>query len=311
MPFTNVDTLERPEAEENPLSKAHGGAGSAGEWATLFGGEGPGFISYIGGESEWRSNFVHGECRAYYTPERWAEPAAVIEIVHAPAVNEHVSVFGCLQEPGSNLNGYQAKVVNEGESLWTLYLIRNTGGTAHILAQEEEASAPPTALELSVKAGVVKATFQSLTIEAPDSTYSTGYVGFGGTGAIGMTSRLRFFRAESQEAVHAPVVSSVSPTEGSTAGGTTVTVHGEYLTGATAVKFGTTPATGVHVVSASELTCTSPAHAAGTVDVRVTTAGGQSAISSADHFTYVLVAPLSFVAIVRRPSSFAVMVVDP
>jgi hypothetical protein len=93
-------------------------------------------------------------------------------------------------------------------------------------------------------------------------------------------------------AVAAPTVSSVSPSSGSTAGGTQVTITGTNLSGATAVDFGSVAATGVSVNSAgTQITATSPAGSAGTVDVTVTTAGGTSKTSSADEFTYVVPAP--------------------
>jgi YD repeat-containing protein len=85
-----------------------------------------------------------------------------------------------------------------------------------------------------------------------------------------------------------PTVSSVSPTAGPVAGGTTVTVGGTgFVTGATAVLFGTEPASGVTVGSPTSLTAVSPSEAAGTVDVTVTTPGGTSATSAADRFGYV------------------------
>ena len=84
----------------------------------------------------------------------------------------------------------------------------------------------------------------------------------------------------------APTVTSVSPNKGTTAGGTVVTITGTNLSGATEVKFGTTAATGVEVKSATEVKATSPAHAAGTVDVTVTTPGGTSATGAGDKFTY-------------------------
>ena len=84
-----------------------------------------------------------------------------------------------------------------------------------------------------------------------------------------------------------PIVTGVSPNGGTDAGGTSVTITGSNFTGATAVKFGTTAATGVIVNSATSITATSPATGTiGTVDVTVTTPGGTSATSSADHFSY-------------------------
>lgn len=67
----------------------------------------------------------------------------------------------------------------------------------------------------------------------------------------------------------------ISPNQGSTGGGTAVTVTGTNLTGTTAVRFGTKPATGVTVVSDTEVTAVSPS-GSGAVGVTVTTPGGTS-----------------------------------
>jgi DNA-binding beta-propeller fold protein YncE len=83
-----------------------------------------------------------------------------------------------------------------------------------------------------------------------------------------------------------PTVTGVQPPTGMTTGGTLVTIFGNGFTGATNVTFGTTPATSFTVVNNTLITVTSPAHAAGTVDVTVTTAGGTSATSTADKYTY-------------------------
>ncbi len=88
-------------------------------------------------------------------------------------------------------------------------------------------------------------------------------------------------------ATTSPTVTGITPSSGSTAGGTSVTITGTNFLGATAVNFGTPAATGVTVVSATSITATSPAQAAGIVDVTVTTPTGTSAISAADKFTYV------------------------
>ncbi|MGW7007029.1 IPT/TIG domain-containing protein, partial [Streptomyces sp. NPDC054933] len=76
-------------------------------------------------------------------------------------------------------------------------------------------------------------------------------------------------------AAAAPTVTSVVPTSGSTAGGTTATVTGTGFTGATAVRFGATPAPSFTVNSDTQLTATSPL-GTGTVQVTVTTPGGTS-----------------------------------
>ena len=85
-----------------------------------------------------------------------------------------------------------------------------------------------------------------------------------------------------------PTVTGVSPTTGPTTGGTSVTITGTNFTGATAVTFGATAATTFTVNSATSITATSPAEAAGTVDVTVTTPGApHGATPAADQFTYV------------------------
>ena len=69
----------------------------------------------------------------------------------------------------------------------------------------------------------------------------------------------------------APTVTSISPTTGPTAGGTSVTITGTNLTGATSVNFGSEAATEVTVVDATTVTATAPSGTAGGVDVTVTT----------------------------------------
>jgi IPT/TIG domain/Bacterial Ig domain len=82
-----------------------------------------------------------------------------------------------------------------------------------------------------------------------------------------------------------PTVSSVSPNNGPTAGGTAVTITGtRFLAGAT-VTFGTNAATNVVVVSGTQITATTPAETAGPVAVTVTNPGGLSG-SLTNGFTY-------------------------
>jgi sugar lactone lactonase YvrE len=83
-----------------------------------------------------------------------------------------------------------------------------------------------------------------------------------------------------------PVITSISPTEGAPAGGTTVTINGSLLSAVTAVQFGGTSATSFHVVSDTQMTAVSPAEAVAVVDIRATNANGQSLTSSGDQFTY-------------------------
>jgi hypothetical protein len=83
-----------------------------------------------------------------------------------------------------------------------------------------------------------------------------------------------------------PTVTLVSPSAGSTAGGTAVTLTGTgFLAGAT-VTFGGTSATSVSVVNSTTITAATPAHAAGAVTVGVMQASGTAQVTSG--FTYVV-----------------------
>ena len=85
----------------------------------------------------------------------------------------------------------------------------------------------------------------------------------------------------------APRVRKLSPSEGPTTGATTVTITGSGFTAASKVTFATSAARVVGVPSATTITAQAPAHAAGTVEVAVTTAGGRSAAVAGDRYTYV------------------------
>ncbi len=81
-----------------------------------------------------------------------------------------------------------------------------------------------------------------------------------------------------------PTVLAISPNNGTTDGGTPVTITGTNFNGATGVTIGGVAATGVTVVSATTITATTPAGSVGVVDVDVTTPRG-TGIGSA-LFTY-------------------------
>jgi hypothetical protein len=82
-----------------------------------------------------------------------------------------------------------------------------------------------------------------------------------------------------------PTVTSISPTTGPAAGGTSVTITGTGFTGAATVNFGTNAATSVTYVSPTQLIATSPA-GTNTVDITVKNIDGTSAKVAADKFTY-------------------------
>ena len=102
----------------------------------------------------------------------------------------------------------------------------------------------------------------------------------GGTSAISTKDRFSFL----------PTVTGLSPTSGTSAGGTAVTVTGAgFALGkvATVLKFGTKKGTAVNCTSSTTCTVVSPAHEVGNVDVKATVnkvSSGKNA--PADQFTY-------------------------
>lgn len=82
----------------------------------------------------------------------------------------------------------------------------------------------------------------------------------------------------------APVIGSIAPDSGPTAGGQIVTVTGSGFTSPETVIFGTSAATDVHVLSPTKLTAVTPAHVAGGVEVKIQSPAGASATRP---YTYV------------------------
>ena len=80
-----------------------------------------------------------------------------------------------------------------------------------------------------------------------------------------------------------PAVTGVSPDDGSAAGGTTVSITGTGLAGATGVRFGAAAAV-ITADSSTQITVTSPP-GTGTVTITVTTPAGTSK-ATAGHYTY-------------------------
>ena len=68
-----------------------------------------------------------------------------------------------------------------------------------------------------------------------------------------------------------PTVTSISPTSGTTAGGTSVTITGTNFISGTTVTIGGSSCTSVVVVSSTSITCTTPSGTAGAQDVVVAT----------------------------------------
>ncbi|HVX20709.1 MAG TPA: IPT/TIG domain-containing protein, partial [Acidimicrobiales bacterium] len=100
-----------------------------------------------------------------------------------------------------------------------------------------------------------------------------------------------------------PVVTGVTPPAGYITGGTSVTIMGRHLSGATGVDFGTSPAQSFSDDSGTEITAVSPAGSPGPVDITVTTGGGTSAVSADDHFTYLAIPTTTTLGSDQNPST--------
>ena len=99
-----------------------------------------------------------------------------------------------------------------------------------------------------------------------------------------------------------PRITAISATIGPASGGTAVTISGTGFTAASSMDFGSV-ASAFTIVSDTAITTTSPASAAGTVDVTVSSAGGTSATAAADQFTFVAAPTITSISPTRGPTT--------
>ena len=123
------------------------------------------------------------------------------------------------------------------------------------------------------------------------------------------------FKAGTSVTGTAPTVGGVSPSSGTVAGGTAVTITGSNFVAGATVSFGGVPATNVSVVTSTSITAITPAHAAGAVTVTVTNTNGQSgSLAGAYAFTSNGGGTISFVqvnAVTPQTASASVSVIYP
>src|SRR5262245_35091127 len=229
--------------------------------------------------------------------------------------------------PGDGaITSWRVSGSESGGGLASFYLrvLRRSGGQYQFVSGSEAApflNGTPIGLTtpLPVEAGdllgieaqayfvVGSASAQVGAVEGAGATYNVfdGFVNNGTTPPSSMGENLEpLFNAE--VVLDPAVVSGVSPTSGSTAGGETVTISGDHLAGASQVEFGGVKATGVKAVSNTEVTAVTPPSAAGTVDVVVTTLGGGNVASAADRFTFVVPTPPAAASFAGSPSTITV-----
>ena len=214
--------------------------------------------------------------------------------------------------------GSTAPVINESDptsssnvssTTWTVFVANSRSrtaqnGTTYVVCVSNTISGYSEQLAQSSTAGVVSATCPSgslvigggvfapgppnTSIDAPvvqnaagafvvsNTSWSVDAASTGG-GVIGSIAIC---------AAPVPTVNSLKPSNGPAAGGNTIAVVGSNFTGATAVNFGSTPATSFSVVSSGQINAVVPA-GSGAVDVTVTTPGGTSPTVSGDVYKYV------------------------
>lgn len=101
-----------------------------------------------------------------------------------------------------------------------------------------------------------------------------------------------------------PIVTSVAPASGPTAGGVMVTITGNnFSAGAKAVKFGDANATQFTWLNDVEITAIAPAHAAGPVDITVVGFDGVSAVNAGYQFTFLALPAVTGIAPASGPTT--------
>jgi hypothetical protein len=135
-------------------------------------------------------------------------------------------------------------------------------------------------------AGTADITATTAAITADSGAQVTGT----GAGTVDVTVTTRAGTSKPTAADHytytapRPAVTGVAPDGGSTAGGTTVSITGTGLAGATGVRFGAAAGT-ITADSATQVTVTSPP-GTGTVPLTVSTPAGTSKTTAAGRYTY-------------------------
>lgn len=135
----------------------------------------------------------------------------------------------------------------------------------------------------SVRIGGVACT--NLNVLTPTLVRATTPPGSVGEASIAVTTAAGTTLASTPFSYIQQQVTSIVPNTGPYVGGTSITITGEHLAGATAVAIGGVPCTNVVSVSAAQVTAVTPAGSVGAMDVVVTCPKG--AVTVTGGFTYV------------------------
>ena len=190
------------------------------------------------------------------------------------------AVTGASPASGSTAGGTTVTITGTGLAGATVVSFGGVAGTITADSGTQiTVTSPP-------RTGTADRTVTSAAITADSGTQITGT----GAGTVDLTVTTPVGTSKSTAADHftytaaRPAVTGASPDGGSAAGGTTVTITGTGLAGATGVRFGGGAAT-ITADSSTQITVTTPP-GTGTVTITVTTPAGTSKITAAGHYTY-------------------------
>jgi hypothetical protein len=180
----------------------------------------------------------------------------------------------------ANISGSSATVYFDGTRLDWIAMKGTTTGKADVYLDDVF----KTTVDLSATTAAYKVNVWSTgTIPAGVHKFSIAW----NTGnASGKYITLDRVDVEGSLVHPAPTITSLSPSTGSTTGGTSVTINGAGFADVSGVTFGGANAL-FTVNSTTKITATAPAHGAGSVPVQVTTAAG----SASSNFTYSVAPP--------------------
>jgi serine/threonine protein kinase len=188
------------------------------------------------------------------------------------------AVIGVSPDGGTDLGGTTVTITGTGLNHATLVTFGGVAG--RIIAKSDTqitVASPP-----STGTASITVTTAAITTDSGTRITGTGTVDIivmTPTGASRLTAADHYTFAAPQ-----PAVTGVSPDSGGTTGGTTVSITGTGLAGATAVRFGGA-AGRITADSNTQITVTSPP-GTGTVPVTVTTQAGTSQTTAVGHYTY-------------------------
>jgi len=155
------------------------------------------------------------------------------------------------------------------------------GGTPITISGSYFTTTGDTIVKIGGSAALNMVVINASTITCVTPVHASGTVGVTITNSNGSTINFSGFTYYA-----ATVISSVAPNTGSINGGQSITISGGNYTGlvSTIVSFGGVAATNVVVQSETSITCTTPAHIAGVIDVSVSNDFGSDTL--ANGFTY-------------------------